>query len=121
MPDEEKIGVLNASPKDSRFLTIRTTMEMLAAMLSLQTGHAIHYANYLQAMIMHAENLHSSGYGGSRRNVNRSQRNCGNDHDEDIGSPRPRRDWRTDLTALFPYREYMRMTQDKRDERIKAK
>ena len=118
VPDEEKIGVLNASLEDSRFLTIRTTMETL----SLQTGHPIDYANYLQAMITHAENLHSSGYGDTRRSVNRTERGGrGGDDDDDIGSPRPRRDWRTDLTAHVPYREYMRMTQEERDERVEAK
>ncbi len=117
VPDEEKIGVLNASLEDSRFLTIRTTMETL----SLQTGYPIDYANYLQAMITHAENLHSSGYGDTRRSVNRTERGNHGDDDDDSASPRPRRDWRTDLTAHVPYREYMRMTQEERDERVEAK
>ena len=41
--DDEKIGVLNACLDDTRFQSVRTTVETLA----LQTGTRIDYASYL--------------------------------------------------------------------------
>eukprot|EP00957_Ditylum_brightwellii_P014277 1075050-Ditylum_brightwellii.AAC.1 len=56
VPDEEKIGALNASMDDSCFSSVCTTIETLA----LQTETPTNYASYLQSLITFAENLKPS-------------------------------------------------------------
>eukprot|EP00957_Ditylum_brightwellii_P105082 8009138-Ditylum_brightwellii.AAC.1 len=56
VPNEEKIGALNASMDDYCFNSVCTTIETLA----LQTKTSINYASYLQSLIKFAENLKPS-------------------------------------------------------------
>eukprot|EP00957_Ditylum_brightwellii_P129722 9895612-Ditylum_brightwellii.AAC.1 len=56
VPDEEKIGALNASMYDSCFSSVCTTIEILA----LQTKTPMDYASYSQSLITFTENLKPS-------------------------------------------------------------
>ena len=73
VPDDEKIGALNAALSDRRFDTVRVAIETLA----LQTGQPIEYASYLQSMITHAENLKAQSDRNPGRRLNRSERGGG--------------------------------------------
>ena len=115
--DDKKIGSLNASLEDERYASVQTTIETVA----LQSGSQINYADYLQSMITHAENLRTTG----RRNANRAEtrrngsgrgrgRNGGgNSNDPDA--------WKTDLTAFIPYRIYKDMSEAEIAKRKEAK
>eukprot|EP00957_Ditylum_brightwellii_P135148 10303775-Ditylum_brightwellii.AAC.1 len=56
VPDEEKIGALDASMDDSHVSSVCTKIKTLA----LQTKTPIHYASYLQSLITFVENLKPS-------------------------------------------------------------
>eukprot|EP00957_Ditylum_brightwellii_P039149 2960223-Ditylum_brightwellii.AAC.1 len=56
VPDEEKIGALNASIDDSCYSSVCTTIETMV----LQTKTPTDYASYLQSLITIVENLKPS-------------------------------------------------------------
>jgi hypothetical protein len=116
--DEEKIGALNAALDDSRFQPVRTTIETLA----LQTGTPIDYANYLQAMITHAENL-KTGNENRKTAVNKVQTSDGN-RNESKSKAKDKKStdsWKTDFTAYVPPQEFRKLSDEEKDKRRMAR
>jgi hypothetical protein len=106
VPDEEKIGALNAALEDARFQTVRTTVETLA----LQTGTAIDYPSYLQSLITHAESLKTSNRQTNSVQTQRQQ-HTGNKKD----------DWKKDMLAYVPFKEFQKLSAEEKAKRQKAK
>ena len=113
--DDEKIGTLNASLDDDRFTGVRTTIETMA----LQTGNMINYANYLQSMITHAENLWSP----VRRNANQLQKSGNGSSGQQKKANNGGEDmkWTKDFTLHVPYKYFSKLPEAEKEKRIEAR
>ena len=94
---------MNASLDDDRFTGVRTTIETMA----LQTGNMINYANYLQSMITHAENLWSP----VRRNANQLQKSGSGSGGQQKKANNGGEDmkWKKDFTLHVPYKYFSKL------------
>ena len=115
VPDEEKIGTLNAAMEDSRFNSVRTTIETLA----LQTKTPIDYASYLQSLITHAENLKSNT--SRTRENNKSERSGGRNNEDNNNGNGGEKSWKKDFSAWVPIHEFKKLSKEEKDKRTKAR
>ena len=90
--------------EDSRFNSVRTTIETLA----LQTKAPIDYASYLQSLITTRENKKSERSGGRNNESN----NKGNGEDKA---------WKKDFSAWVPIHELNKLSKEEKDIRTKAR
>ena len=115
VPDEEKIGTLNAAMEDSRFNSVRTTIETLA----LQTKTPIDYASYLQSLITHTENLRSSTCRTCENN--KSKRSGGRNNESNNKVYGEDKAWKNDFSAWVPIHEFKKLSKEDKDKRTKAR
>ena len=106
--DDKKIAQLNAALMDPRFSTVRETVETM----SLQTGTAVDYNNYLQSLINHAENL-SSHSARAKRVASAEKKKT---------TPKGRSDkWKNDKAAYILYEKWKELSPQEQAERRKAR
>ena len=112
VPDEEKIAQLNAALVDPRFTVVREATQTV----SMQSGIAVSYSNYLQSLINHAETL--SKQTSWQRRVTSAEKTSKKGRYQGNGDPDA---WKNDLTKHVPYEEWMKLSEHEQAKRRKAK
>ncbi|MEL6802173.1 MAG: hypothetical protein AAFO91_00130, partial [Bacteroidota bacterium] len=110
--DEEKIAQLNAALVDPRFTVVREATHTV----SMQSGNAVSYSNYLQSLINHAETLSSQASWQRRVTAAERKLNKPKHQDKDASD-----EWKTDLTKHVPYEEWKKLSEQEQAKRRIAK